>query len=329
MGRTSNFRAACRRPLQADGFAPGTSRGSSLGALAAVLAATLSVGCKFGQATGFGTAKAPEILREHSGGGLDYGARPERRGEETAAHFEGRLERHYYTRYERLLDLYERAPGPGPRAERRQALERHRDRVLFEVLAEIDDDYFQFEKQLTVAEGASNVIWDWIDIGLDATAAAITPVSTKTILSTIAVGVEGARLSVDKNAFRQQTHELIRLSMRAERQGILNEIYLRLERDRADDEFRYSLEEVLRDLARYYYAGSVGAALDRMHRLATNELDWLESQGTAIRTGEFARAEAERRAREAAEADRRAAYSRARASAELGLRTVLDRLDSL
>ncbi|QDU69208.1 hypothetical protein [Engelhardtia mirabilis] len=281
LGRSTASRPA---PLDPTACAPSrVLRGALLAGLCLALALGGLAGCKTGQKIGWGTPTAPKVLREVRGRGFDYGPLPERDGEETTANFERRLERHYYARYERLLAELDSATEPQAAAAALASLERHRDRVLYDLLTEVDDAYFQFEKQLVVGPGVSNLIWDWVDLGLDATAAAMTPVATKSILSTIATGVEGARLSVDKNIWRQQVYELINQTMRAARQEVLNEIQVRLAADRASPGFDYPLEEVVRDVGRYYYAGSVTTALARMVERAGDDYQREQEIGFALR----------------------------------------------
>lgn len=132
-----------------------------------------------------------------------------------------------------------------------------RNAILNDLMAMIDVNYYDYEKNLHKDNAVKNTVADIVTLGLTAAATAVGGEETKTILSAIATGVVGSNTAIDKNVLQNNTVQVLELEMRA----------LRAEREQsliagmgASDE-KYPLQSGIRDVIAYYYAGSLTDAL--------------------------------------------------------------------
>ena len=129
-----------------------------------------------------------------------------------------------------------------------------RNRIIFELLGIIDDNYARYELALRSDRA-------YKDIGVKILSLALTGAATISgsshALAALDTGLKGGSEAVDTAAFRNQTPELLINRMRASRSAIAEQIYVRMN----DEESRYPIEAARTDLNRYYNAGSVTAAL--------------------------------------------------------------------
>lgn len=119
------------------------------------------------------------------------------------------------------------------------------------------DVYYQRNKNLfiTTRAGAATA-FDVTQLSLTGVAS-LASHGTANILSAVATGIHGTRLSIDKNLFQDQASLLVAAKMEQLRTEKLAEIEKRKKNPVAD----YSLEAAMRDGLEYYYVGTVNGAL--------------------------------------------------------------------
>jgi hypothetical protein len=133
----------------------------------------------------------------------------------------------------------------------------YRDRILDAIRAKMDISYHDYISSLHVGRAYFNIAGDFASLGLTSAASVIGDAGTKEILAIAATGSTGARSSVTKELFDEQSRQAIISTMDADRSGI----QLRIEQSQKGDVTLYSLEKGLIDLQSYFSAGSIVHAL--------------------------------------------------------------------
>jgi hypothetical protein len=121
----------------------------------------------------------------------------------------------------------------------------------------IDANFHQFVRQLTTQQNLSNVGVDWAAIGLASAGAVVGSSQTKAILAAISAGLLGAKASVDKDVFYNNTIPALITLMEGQRKIVLAQIYVGLKKSVTE----YTLYQALADLDSYYNAGTINGAL--------------------------------------------------------------------
>lgn len=132
---------------------------------------------------------------------------------------------------------------------------RLRDKIVFSTAGEIDSSYIEFKNSFYAGRAVTETSLDAAQIGLG-TAATIASGGVVNVLAAISTGLAGARLSFNKNFFKEKTPELLLSRTDALRDEQWARIYLKL---KMSDEM-YSLYEAERDLKAYFEKGSLEAA---------------------------------------------------------------------
>lgn len=140
-----------------------------------------------------------------------------------------------------------------------------RNNIAWGLMGMIDELYNEYAANLYSGKGAIAVSGDAATLGLTAGAAIAKQVATKTIFGALGTAVTGMALSVDKNAFAQQTYQVIALAMETRRTVIYTEISDGLSKKSVVD---YPLPAVKRDLVLYLYAGSLPGGLQEIQKEA-------------------------------------------------------------
>jgi hypothetical protein len=133
-----------------------------------------------------------------------------------------------------------------------------RDTMIQRVRLEIDGNYHQFEQKLFGDRAYFATAADWVELGLAGATTVVAGEGTKTILGAVLTATKGARLSLDKNFFREKTTETIMSAMQAER---LKRLTLITQKMTSGTAAQYSWDEAWVDLLDYFYAGTIENAL--------------------------------------------------------------------
>lgn len=130
----------------------------------------------------------------------------------------------------------------------------YRDVMINRIRADIRDHSGTFEETLrqNIAEWATSA--DFVELGLAAATTITGGESAKTVLAAILTAIKGARLSVDKNFFRERTTEAIISALRSTRLAQDAAIMGKMSDLGAD---KYTFEEAWNDLVDLYYAGTL------------------------------------------------------------------------
>lgn len=134
--------------------------------------------------------------------------------------------------------------------------EAERNRIVFELMGAVDEDFSKFERALRSDRAYKDIAVKWTSIGLTA-GASLASQGAANILAAIDTGLKGANEAVDKNAFRDNTPEVLINKMRAKRAEMASQIYESMNKKVG----AYPLEAAIRDVSRYYSEGFVTSAL--------------------------------------------------------------------
>ncbi len=135
-----------------------------------------------------------------------------------------------------------------------------RNRIVHGIMADVEYNYRVYEGTLFIDRAKFNVGSDLLELGL-ATAGTLSSVNyTKTILSTLLSAGAGARISADKNFFREKAIESVINSMQSRRNRVEHMILSQL----AKPVFDYPLEMAIKDVREYFFAGTLEGGLTEM-----------------------------------------------------------------
>jgi len=132
-----------------------------------------------------------------------------------------------------------------------------RNRLLDDLTYLIDRNYYAFESDFYVGGATFDTITDLAILSLGAIGALIEPASVKSILAAVSAGLAGARVSIQKNFFQEQTFQALIAKMRAGRLRVL----ARLRGGQTRLLAEYGISRGLADLEDYYNAGTIAGAL--------------------------------------------------------------------
>lgn len=145
-----------------------------------------------------------------------------------------------------------------------------RDAIVGRAFSSIEYGYSRFEGQIIERRASFETSADVTSLGVTAAATVIGAGDIKDILVASLSGIQGVRLSIDKNFFEQKTSETIVSQMRTDRATLEARILTNLATEdviaTVDPATKrmipaYGLDDAWRDIVRYYYAGTVPSAL--------------------------------------------------------------------
>lgn len=135
-----------------------------------------------------------------------------------------------------------------------------RNAMINRIRVEIEGNYRDFEAKLFSDRQSFLTFSDFVELGLAGATTIAVGERTKTVLAAILTAVKGARLSVDKNWFREKNTEIVIASMQAERNKKLEMI----EKKVTGNAMEYTFEEAWVDLIEYFYAGTLEAGVQAL-----------------------------------------------------------------
>lgn len=136
---------------------------------------------------------------------------------------------------------------------------RSRDKIVYKVAAEIDKAYITFKNSFFGERATGQTTMDIAQIGLTS-AGTLAGAGAVNILSAIATGLAGSRLSFDKNFFKEKSTDLLVSRM----DGLRAEQWIRIKLKLSRNDDTYSFYELERDLLDYYDRGSLAAAFQNI-----------------------------------------------------------------
>lgn len=172
--------------------------------------------------------------------------------------------RYTLTDYTADETAYDTAVGSSP-ADAKKA-RRLREKMAYGILGEIDLEFGEFVNRFHIGRGNAKIGADAAQLGLAAATTLGQGARTKNILSAILTATTGARLSVDKNYFREKSTEAIIAQMDATRNRVRTIIVKRL----SDD--AYTWYAARSDVIEYFFAGTLQRGLQGIHMAAATEV---------------------------------------------------------
>lgn len=160
-----------------------------------------------------------------------------------------------------------------------QAASSQRDLMVNRVRADIRSFHADYEAALTEGIAHWNIFGDLTQLALALASTVTKGKETKTILSAVIAATAGAKLSVDKNYFREKTSEVLISSLRTARLEKDTVIVGKLSSMKADE---YPLEEALCDLVDLHYAGTLTEAFQRLAQQAGTDAEQAEEKAELL-----------------------------------------------
>lgn len=154
-----------------------------------------------------------------------------------------------------------------------------RDKLVDCGIALIDARYSEFVKKFTASKKTTDTLAEVGSMGLNTAGALMTPSSTVRILSALAGGVTATNTSYTKNFFYEKSVVVLIRQMNASRRSVLVDLL----KGRRSDTSSYSLTDALRDLGRYYEAGTFEGSLDAITQSAAEEAKQADQEIEDIR----------------------------------------------
>jgi hypothetical protein len=151
--------------------------------------------------------------------------------------------------------------------------EQIRNELIDKSIMLIDARYEAFMDDFSFGKKSLDAGADIASIAADAVATLIAPASTKSILAAVSGGITASKLSFDEAFFYEKTLPVLLNQMQANRQAVLVDLV----QGRKLDGDAYPLTAALRDISRYYTAGTIDGALIEIQQQAAEK----QKQATA------------------------------------------------
>jgi len=159
----------------------------------------------------------------------------------------------------------------------------YRNDLINARILDYDLNFEKFQESL-VREGAlTNLASEWAVMALTGASAVVPLAQTKTVLSAISTGIEGAKGSLDKNLFFKKTIVALVTQMKADRKTMLLAIREKMQ----ENTDKYPLTAALIDLEEYYKAGTLPQALTSISVTAGATIKEKNEKLEKILTGKY------------------------------------------
>lgn len=162
-------------------------------------------------------------------------------------------------------NYFRRAYEDAPNDEAKQLV---RNQIAKEMAALVDENHDIYHEALRRNVTKTNVISDFITLGLTSSAAITTGVHAKSALSTIATATNGFGASVTDHVLQQQTLSALLKAMTVRKERI----YAEMKTHFGQETSRYGLEDVIRDLGRYWQGGLLIGGLAELDQMTSNKV---------------------------------------------------------
>jgi hypothetical protein len=154
----------------------------------------------------------------------------------------------------------------------------YRNRIIDQYIAVINAEFHGYEATLYNTRAGMNVAGDLASLGLTSAAGLTGTADTKALLAVIATGTSGAKSSIEKNFFDEQSRDALVTKMQALRDTKLASI--------EDSELKtvdvYTLEKAMIDLQEYFHSGTLIAALQKINQESGAQSQKAESARAAV-----------------------------------------------
>jgi len=156
-----------------------------------------------------------------------------------------------------------------------------RNRILYELMGMVDDYYYQYTTELRRDVSGKGILVDTTALATSIAATAAGAKELKTVLSAISSSVQGLSKSIDANVLLGNTVQAIRLQMDGARADIATEMITNMKQQDCSE---YPLEAGLRDIVRYYDAGTLTSGVASLSKDAGVKKNEAEKEQTKAAT---------------------------------------------
>ncbi len=153
-----------------------------------------------------------------------------------------------------------------PTDENRELARRIRNEVIEKGVGAVDGVYNSFIDDLNTGRATTNFIADVIDLGVGATVGIAKGERALQILGVALTAFRGGRKSVDLNFYREQTVPILVNKMDDNRAKIYSEIIQKRDNNKNKPVTDYPMEEVIKDIVRYFNAGTLIRAFQELSK---------------------------------------------------------------
>lgn len=142
-----------------------------------------------------------------------------------------------------------------------------RDKMIAGRLVMMNLRYLQFIKSLNAEKQFIDSATDIVILSLNIAGTALTPTTTRTVLSAISATLSGSKVVVDKHYYYEKTMPALIAAMNAQRKQVLVSIIQGVGRPIE----LYSVEQAIVDLDTYYHAGTLIGAVNAIQATASSQ----------------------------------------------------------
>jgi hypothetical protein len=167
---------------------------------------------------------------------------------------------------------------------------RVRNTILYELMGMVDDYYYQYTSELRRDVSGKGILVDTAGLATSIASTAAGANELKTVLSAASSSVQGLSKSIDANVLMGNTVQAIRLQMDGARADIATDMITKMKQQDCDE---YPLEAGLRDVIRYYDAGTLTSGVAALSKEAGVKKSESENAQKRAEVGTFTSDDAE------------------------------------
>lgn len=161
------------------------------------------------------------------------------------------------SKYERDLDAKKINGKEISEKEFQDVMKQKRNQILNNLILLMNIRYAQYERCFYQTDATISTAFDAAVLGVTAAGTVVGGSATKSILSAIAAGITGSRLSIEKNFLFEKTSPVLMAKMRSMREEKFKTIDTNMKKNIKE----YPLERGLVDIQEYFYSGTIAGAL--------------------------------------------------------------------
>lgn len=152
--------------------------------------------------------------------------------------------------------------------------QRVRNEIVKEMAALVDENHSIYHESLRRNMTGTNIISDFVTMGLTSAGAISTGAHATKALSALATGTKGFGATINGHILQQQTLSVIIKAIHLKKEKVYAEMAANFNKN--TDE--YSLEDVLRDLGRYWEAGLLISGIAEIDTVVSTKAEKVEKE---------------------------------------------------
>lgn len=155
-----------------------------------------------------------------------------------------------------------------------ESRKRIRNQIAKELAALIDENHSIYHECLRKSLTTNNLLWDFLTLGLTASATVATGAQATRALSAIATGTNGFGGKINGRILQEQTLSTVLKAIRIRKE----QAYARMQLKFDQGVPAYDLEDVILDLGRYWDAGLLSSGVQQLDEMTSKTLNAVEQQ---------------------------------------------------